>query len=133
MIAEKCPPALGRRVSSPDHLLGHAGLSDIGAELEQLSMDPRRFPQRIGNIRTVGRPPPRREFQLQYYLNPARCHFMTVSGFPTARAVRTVAAKRYNPTTIKRSAVLKVCLFGEFRRSTLIWCRRPELGRQRST
>src|SRR3979409_1684169 len=49
VIAEKCPPALGWRVSSPDHVLGHAGLSDIDAELEQLSMDPRRSPQRIGN------------------------------------------------------------------------------------
>src|SRR4030081_3425278 len=49
VVAEECPPALGRRVSSPDHVLGHAGLSDIDAELEQLSMDPRRSPQRIGN------------------------------------------------------------------------------------
>src|ERR1700757_3649198 len=42
VIAEECPPALRRRVSSPDHVLGHAGLSDIDAELEELSMDPRR-------------------------------------------------------------------------------------------
>src|SRR6266404_2291384 len=49
VIAEECPPALGRRVSSPDHVLGHARLSDIDAELEQLSMNPRRSPQRIGN------------------------------------------------------------------------------------
>ena len=44
VIAEECPPALGRRVSPPDHVLGHAGLSDIDAKLEQLSMDPRRSP-----------------------------------------------------------------------------------------
>src|SRR6476619_2268519 len=49
VIAEECPPALRRRVSSPDHVLGHAGLSDIDAELEQLSMAPRRSPPRIGN------------------------------------------------------------------------------------
>src|ERR1700676_3993354 len=49
VIAEECPPALGRRVSSPDHVLGHAGLSDIDAKLEEFSMDPRRSPQRIGN------------------------------------------------------------------------------------
>ncbi|SHG19115.1 hypothetical protein SAMN05443248_0625 [Bradyrhizobium erythrophlei] len=49
VIAEECPPALGRRISSPDHVLGHAGLSDIDAELEEFSMDPRRSPQRIGN------------------------------------------------------------------------------------
>src|SRR3982074_3402963 len=49
MIAKECPPALRRRVPSPDHVLGHAGLSDVDAELEQFSMDPRRSPQRIGN------------------------------------------------------------------------------------
>src|SRR6201987_5031878 len=49
VVAEECPPALGRRVSSPDHVLGHARLSEIDAELEELSMDPRRSPQRIGN------------------------------------------------------------------------------------
>src|SRR6202158_522527 len=49
VIAEECPPALGRRVSSPDHVLGHAGLPDIDADLEEFSMYPRRSPQRIGN------------------------------------------------------------------------------------
>src|ERR1700747_133157 len=49
VIAEECPPALRRRGSSPDHVLGHAGLSDIDAELEELSMDPRRSPRRIGH------------------------------------------------------------------------------------
>src|SRR6202521_138566 len=49
VISEECPPSLRRRISSPDHVLGHAGLSDIDAELEEFSMDPRRSPQRIGN------------------------------------------------------------------------------------
>src|ERR1700738_5274263 len=49
MIAKERPPALGWRVSSLGHVLGHAGLSDIYAELEEFSMDPRRSPQRIGN------------------------------------------------------------------------------------
>src|SRR6202041_927913 len=49
VVAEERPPALGRRVSSLGHVLGHAGLSDIDAELEEFSMDPRRSPQRIGN------------------------------------------------------------------------------------
>src|SRR5713101_8342393 len=62
---------------------------------------------------TVGRPPPRLDFQRQYDLNPALCHFMTVSGFTIARAFRTVGANRYDQAKIKRSALLKVCLFGE--------------------
>src|SRR6201985_366875 len=49
VVAEERPPALGWRVSSFGHVLGHAGLSDIDAELEEFSMDPRRSPQRIGN------------------------------------------------------------------------------------
>src|SRR6476620_8852417 len=49
MIAKERPPALGWRVSSLCHILGHAGLSDINAELEEFSMDPRRSSQRIGN------------------------------------------------------------------------------------
>src|ERR1700687_2466810 len=49
MIADKGLPALGGRVSSPDHILGHARLSDIDAELEKLSMDPRRSPQWVCN------------------------------------------------------------------------------------
>src|SRR3979490_1553188 len=49
VVAEECPPALGRRVSSPDHVLGHAGLSDFDAELEEFSMDSRRSPRRLVN------------------------------------------------------------------------------------
>src|SRR5712671_6067052 len=45
MIIEKCFPTLGRRPSTPGHILGYAGLTDIDAELEKLSMDPRRSPQ----------------------------------------------------------------------------------------
>src|ERR1700752_4082356 len=48
MIAKERPPALGWRLSSLGHVFGHASLSDIDAELEEFSMDPRRSPQRIG-------------------------------------------------------------------------------------
>ena len=44
------------RLSSPDHVLGHAGLSDTDAELEEFSMDPRRSPQRIGNAHLTDKP-----------------------------------------------------------------------------
>src|SRR5258705_11576796 len=49
MIIEKCFPTLGRRASTPGHILGHARLPDIDAELEKLAVDPWRSPQRIGN------------------------------------------------------------------------------------
>jgi hypothetical protein len=54
-MKERLPP-LRWRASSPGHILGHARLSDIDAELEQFSMDPRRAPQWIGNAHLVDQP-----------------------------------------------------------------------------
>ena len=65
---------------------------------------------------TVGLPPRCRDLQRQYDLNPARCHFMTVSGFTIARAFMTVGTNRYSAAKIRRSVALKVCLFGKCRR-----------------
>src|SRR5207247_6401320 len=53
MIVEECLPSLGWRASSPGHILGHTRLPDFDPELEQLSMDPRRSPQRISNAHLV--------------------------------------------------------------------------------
>jgi len=56
MIMKKRLPPLRWQASSPGHILGHARLSDIDAELEQLAMDPRRAPQRIGNAHLADQP-----------------------------------------------------------------------------
>ena len=56
MIMKERLPPLRWRASSPGHILGHARLSDIDAELEQFSMDPRRAPQRIGNAHLADQP-----------------------------------------------------------------------------
>src|SRR5712675_684942 len=104
VIAEECPPALGRRVSSPGHVLGHAGLSDIDAELEEFSMIRgasqsgvamlmSRISLRI-SCGTVGRPPRAFDFQRQYNRKPARCHLTTVSGLTIASASRTPGRSR---------------------------------------
>src|SRR5712671_136911 len=104
VIAEECPPALGRRVSSPGHVLGHAALSDIDTELEEFSMI-RGAPQsglamlmsRISlriSCGTVGRPPRAFDFQRQYNRKPARCHLTTVSGLTIASASRTPGRSR---------------------------------------
>src|SRR5258708_36335320 len=53
MVAKECLPSLGRRAWSPGHILGHTRLPDFDAELEQLSMEPRRSPQRISNAHLV--------------------------------------------------------------------------------
>ena len=49
MIAQERLPTLRRRFSSFDHILGNARLSDINTKLEQLSVDPWRSPQRVGD------------------------------------------------------------------------------------
>src|ERR1035437_10486636 len=53
MIAKESLPTLRRWFSPLDHILGHTRLPDFDAELEQLSMDPRRSPQRISNAHLV--------------------------------------------------------------------------------
>ena len=45
MIVEKCFPTLGRRPSTPGHILGYAGLPDFDTELEKLAVDARRAPE----------------------------------------------------------------------------------------
>src|SRR6266481_7361575 len=49
MIMKERLPTLRSRASSPDHILGHARLADIDVELKQLSVDPWRSPQRVGD------------------------------------------------------------------------------------
>src|SRR5437016_1614891 len=85
-----------------------------GAPHSGLAMLISRISLRI-SVGKVGRPPRRRDLQRQYDLNPARCHFITVSGFKTARAFRTVGANRYSPAKIKRSMALNVCLLESVR------------------
>src|ERR1700687_261561 len=49
MIPKERLPTLRRWLSSLDHILGHTRLPDFDTDLDQLSMDPRRSPQRVGN------------------------------------------------------------------------------------
>src|ERR1700694_4332756 len=74
MIAEECLPPLGWRASSPGHILGHAGLSDIDVELEKLAMDPWRSPQRIANAHLADQPA-----YLQRHSRPTLCVPKTLS------------------------------------------------------
>jgi hypothetical protein len=132
MIAKERLPTLRRRFSSPDHVLGHAGLSDTDAELESspwirgaphsgLAMLISWISLRMSGG-TVGRPPRRLDFQRQYALKPARCQRMIVSGLTIANASQALGNSRYRPTNINRSKIPKDCLLGAARRKTLICC-----------
>src|ERR1700716_2768472 len=56
MIIEKCFPTLGRRPSTPGHILGYAGLTDIDAELEKLAVDARRAREWICDAHLADQP-----------------------------------------------------------------------------
>ena len=56
MIVKERLPALRWWASSPGHVLGHAGLSDVDAELEELPMDSRCSPQRVGDAHLADQP-----------------------------------------------------------------------------
>src|SRR5258708_16394127 len=53
VITQERLPPLGRRTSSLGHVFSHARLSDRDVELEQLSMDPWRSPQWVGDAHLV--------------------------------------------------------------------------------
>ena len=47
-VAQEAPPC-GRRTAAPSHhAFSHRGLTDLDAELEQLAMNARRTPERVG-------------------------------------------------------------------------------------
>ena len=50
MVTQESAPSRGRRSASLDHILRDTGLSDLEAELEQLTMDARRSPQRLSPL-----------------------------------------------------------------------------------
>ena len=52
VILKKCPPCLGRWLTTPDHVIRQRGLGDVDPELQQFSMNSRRTPQRIGPAHT---------------------------------------------------------------------------------
>src|ERR1700730_7401161 len=54
MVAKERLPSM--RAAPPRHILGDAGLADLDAELEKLSMDSRRSPQRVGDAHLADQP-----------------------------------------------------------------------------
>src|ERR1700684_3515019 len=129
MIAKERPPALGWRVSALRHVLGHAGLSDIDAELEEFSMDPRRSPQRIGNAHLADKLAYFRRYNwpaataprlpAPVRSEPGAVPFNHGLRFHDRQAPTTFGAKRYKPANIRRSSIPNVGGFGDFRRNTL--------------
>jgi hypothetical protein len=114
MILQKSAPSLRRRLAAAHHLFADAALTDVDAELEQLTVDPwctqEEFSRRILRIRCrtsremIGRPGcPCRTFQVQKRRKPLRCQATTVSGSMIASAERQSLQMRKNQTHNRRS------------------------------
>jgi hypothetical protein len=91
-----------------------------------------RMSRRISNG-TVGRPQRRRDFQRQYNLKPARCHWITVSGRTIASASCTFGNSRQTLANISLSIGMKWGRLGRVRRSTLICCRNTSISASSAT
>src|SRR5215468_6783825 len=66
VVVQEGPPSLGGRVPAPDHILAHARLADVDAELEQLAVNSRSAPEwvftthganQLAHLLRYGRPP----------------------------------------------------------------------------
>ena len=57
LIAQEAAPGRRRPPSSSHHVLGDGGLADLDAELEQFAMDPRRTPERVGDVHLLNQIP----------------------------------------------------------------------------
>jgi hypothetical protein len=132
MVAKERLPPLRGRSPPPRHIVGHAGLANVDAELEQLTKESRRSPQRVGDAHLADQPAnfqgycrstvaaPR--FQRQYNLKPARCQRITVSGRTIASASYVLGNSRQTPPNINLSIDPNGSLLGLARRSTWICC-----------
>jgi len=114
MILKECAPSLRRRFAAAHHVFADAALTDVDAELAQLTVDPWCTPTRIlsahlaGSSRSsremIGRPgSPCRTFQVQKRRKPLRCQATTVSGSTMASAERQPLQMRESQTHNKRS------------------------------
>src|SRR5215472_8475064 len=83
VIIEECPPGLGGRISAPDHILAHARLADVDAQLEQLAVNWRSAPEWV--LTTHG------ANQLAHLLRHARPPRLTVSDLPGPEQAKAFA------------------------------------------
>ncbi len=90
VIPQKCAPRLRRRSPRPEHVLRNRRLRDRQAQLQQLAMDPRRTPERVGAAHAPNQISELRPdhgptaaastLPRPVALNPCRCQPTTVSG-----------------------------------------------------
>src|SRR5262245_17751096 len=112
VITQKGSPPLRRPSPPPRHVLGYTRLADIDAEFEQLAVDSRRTPQRIGKAHVADQPT-----NLQRHLRP-----------PAARH-RLPAPVGSKPRTLPTNHGLR---FDDSKRFSNIWKPPMEAGEYQS-
>ena len=117
MIVQKGPPALRRWQPAAAHIPSNRRLSDLEAELEQLTMNAwcaPAFARLISpmsvrsSAETFGLPIRLRDRQRQYTRNPARCHRMMVSGLTIAIAPKDGGKPAIEPNEQKTIGIVQV-------------------------
>ena len=132
MVEEERSPALRRRSPFSGHVLGNRSLADVGAELEEFSMDAGSAPERIGQAHLADQLP-----YFERHPGPAGAS----SRFPAPEGAEAGPMPSYNRlrphdvTASRTSArsdiadedktieVIGAGRRGEVRRSTFNWCR----------
>src|SRR5262245_44875775 len=99
MIAQKGSPPLRRPSPPPRHVLGYARLPDIDAEFEQLAVDPRRTPQRIGKAHVADQPT-----NLQRHLRPPAARPRLAVIAPTVAALLLLMLEAVHTNLVSPSA-----------------------------
>src|SRR5260370_19464331 len=143
VILQECAPGLRRRLAAGHHVFADAALTDIDAQLEQLTVDswstprgipPAHLPDQISDSREMtGRPGcPRRTFQVQNRRKPARCQAMTVCGLTMASAERQSRHSRGIQIHNRWSPEVNFGRFAPYLWSTPIWWRRAKFSSRRA-
>ena len=137
VIVEKSVPGLRRRLAVPEHVLAHAGFADVDAQIEQLTMDVGRAPERVlaaqgpDQIANLTEGPgwpdfPQRTFHVQKRRKPLRCHPITVSGLTMAGAERPPDSPQNHPQEPVDGFQARTFLRDSCK--TRIWCRSAKIS-----
>ena len=83
MIVEERPPGLGRRLAAPNHVLAHAALTDLDAEIQQFAVNVGSAPEWILATEHAD--------QLAYLLGYRRAARFAAANFPAPEQAKSLA------------------------------------------
>jgi hypothetical protein len=138
VVAQECLPPLRWGFPVPCRVFGDRGLANFDAEFEELAVDPRSTPQRIGETHF---PDQLANFERYLWSAAARSRLPSPEQAKTSAMPADDRLRLYdhqgihnawrNPKRLakmRRSKLLKASRFGDFLRSTLSWWRNATIS-----